>query len=95
MLKQADGSRDRQVQTILRQRSRFIYRARFTLLIGHFVFTVREFISLGRAKLNQVFGKIVSDKRKLASAPKPVPANKAEERPFIDESETLQRRPPL
>jgi hypothetical protein len=95
MLKQADGSRNRQVQTILRQRSRFIYRARFTLLIGHFVFTVREFISLGRAKLNQVFGKIVSDKRKLASAPKPVPANKAEERPFIDESETLQRRPPL
>lgn len=95
MLKQADGSRDRQVQTILRQRSRFIYRARFTLLIGHFVFTMREFISLGRAKLNEVFGKVVSDKRKLASRPKPVPASKAEERPFIDESETLQRRPPV
>jgi len=95
ILKQADGSRDRQVQTILRQRSRFIYRARFTLLIGHFVFTMREFISLGRAKLNEVFGKFVSHKRKLASRPKPVPASKAAERPFIDESETLQRRPPV
>ena len=95
LLKQADGSRDRQVQTILRQRSRFIYRARFTLLIGHFVFTMREFIFLGRAKLNEVFGKSVSDKRKLASRPKPVPASKTEERSFIDESETLQRRPPV
>jgi hypothetical protein len=94
-LRQADGPRDQQVQTILRQRSRFIYRARFTLLIGHFVFTMREFISLGRAKLNEVFGKIASDKLKLASRPKPVPASKAEERPFIDESETLQRRPPV
>ncbi len=95
MLKQADGSRDRHVQTILRQRSRFIYRARFTLLIGHFVFTMREFISLARAKLNVVLGKIVSNKRKLASRPKPVPASKAAEQPYIDESETLQRRPPI
>jgi hypothetical protein len=95
MLKQADGSRDRQVQTILRQRSRFIYRARVTLLIGHFVFTMREFLSLGRTKLNEVLGKVVSDKRKLASRSKTVPASKLEEQPFIDESETLQRRPPI
>src|SRR6202008_1630548 len=45
LLKQADGSRDRQVQTILRQRSRVTYRARFTLLIGHFFFTMREAMS--------------------------------------------------
>src|SRR5260370_28910950 len=67
MLKQADGSRDRQVQTILRQRSRFIYRARFTLLIGRFVFTMRQIISLGRAKLNEVFGKIAGGTRERRS----------------------------
>ena len=92
---QADGSRDRQVQTILRQRSRSIYRARFTLLISHFVFTMREIVSLGRAKWNELFGKIAPDKRKLASRPKRLSAIKVEERPFIDESETLQRRPPV
>jgi hypothetical protein len=97
MFKQADESRDQQVQTILRQRSRFLYRARFTLLIGHFVFTMRQILSLGRAKLNEVFGKIASGRQKRVSGPR-LPGSRgdvSEERQFIDESETLQRRPPV
>jgi hypothetical protein len=94
-LRQTDGSRDRLVQTIMRQRSRSIYRARFTLLIAHFVFTVREIVSLARAKLNEVFGKVVLGKREPVSRRRSLPASKAGERLIIDESETLRRRPPV
>ena len=95
-LKRANGSRAQDVQTILRQRSRFIYRARLTLLIGHFVFTMRELISLGRVKLNEVFGK-TSRGRGLSRLGRPAAAPNSEEarRLTIDESETLQRRPPV
>jgi hypothetical protein len=97
MLKQAEGSRDQQVQTILRQRSRFIYRARFTLLIGHFVFTMRQIISLGRAKLNEVFGKIAGGTRERRSQQQSLSAvdSKQERRLVMEESESLQRRPPV
>jgi len=95
MLKQTDGSRDQQVQTILPQRSRIIYRARFTLLISRSVFTMHEIVSLGRAKLNEVFGKIISDRRKRPSGPRSLPTSEADERVVIDDSETLQRRPPV
>jgi hypothetical protein len=93
-LKQADRLRDQQAQTILRQRSRIIYRARFTLLIGHFVFTMRQIVTLGRAKLNEVFGKIISGKRKRGPLPRRFPSD-AKERLVIDESEALERRPPV
>ena len=83
-LRQADGSRDRQVQTILRQRSRFLYRARFTLLIGHFVFTMREIVSLGRAKWNEVFGKIISGKRNRGLRPRSPRESEAKEGLVID-----------
>src|SRR5260370_9387589 len=62
MLKQAEGFHDRQVQRILQQRSRFMYRARIILLIADLVFTFREMVSLGRPKWNEIFGKAISRK---------------------------------
>jgi hypothetical protein len=87
-LKQAEGSKEQQVQRILRQRSRFIYRARATLLIGHLVFTLREIVSLGRAKWNIIFRRLTGGTRtKLPRRASSVTADSEEARRLpMDES---------
>ena len=95
MLKQAEGFHDRQVQTILQQRSRFMYRARIILLIADLVFTFREMVSLGRAKWNEIFGKAVSRKGTRRSEASLKQRTTRREPLAMDESETLERRPPV
>jgi hypothetical protein len=95
LLKQTEGSREHQVQTILQQRSRFIYRARIILLIADLVFTFREIVSLGRTKWNEIFGKPLPHRGNRKSGERPKLATNARESLVVDESETLQRRPPV
>jgi hypothetical protein len=95
MLKQAEGFQDRQVQTILQQRSRFMYRARIILLIADLVFTFREMVSLGRAKWNEIFGKVVLRTGSRRSEAGLKQRTTRREPLAMDESETLQRRPPV
>jgi hypothetical protein len=97
MLKQADGSKEQQVQNIIRQRSRFIYRARATLLIGHALFTFREILWLGRGKLNVLLGRITGGlrRKRLQRSYREKADSTTEERTLLDESQAMQRRPPV
>jgi hypothetical protein len=96
MLKQADGSKEQQVQNIIRQRSRFIYRARATLLIGHALFTFREILWLGRGRINAILGRLFGGSKKLSRRSSRRTADSTtEERTLLDESQAMQRRPPV
>jgi hypothetical protein len=97
ILKQTDGPKDQAVQKILRQRSRFMYRARATLLIGHVVFTFREIIWLGRGRLNAILGRLIGGPRKKLPrrSSRGTPELEREQRTLMDESQAMQRRPPV